>query len=200
MLAAAEGADFLGVILAPGGKRTVTPEEASVMLRGLSPRRVGVFVDAAEEPILAAASTAGLVVLQLHGDETPELAARLRGRGLTVWKALRPRSGGELAALLPAWLGWVDAVLLDGWSASAAGGTGARFPWQEVAAALASASVDVPLVVAGGLDAGNVGEVVRLLHPFAVDVSSGVEAAPRRKDPESLARFIRAARAARALE
>ena len=121
-------------------------------------------------------------------------------RGLTVWKALRPRSGGELAALLPAWLGAVDAVLLDGWSASAAGGTGARFPWQEVAAELASAPVDLPLIAAGGLDAGNVGEVVRLLHPFAVDVSSGVEAAPRQKDPESLVRFIRAARAARALE
>jgi phosphoribosylanthranilate isomerase len=193
--AVAAGADFLGAILAPGGRRSVTPAHAGIIFGGLPARRVGVFVDADPGEILAAVDAAGLHVVQLHGDETPGQAAALRTRGLTVWKALRPRGGDEMAAEAPRWAGAVDALLLDGFSPDARGGTGHRFPWRQVAARLDALPAGLPLVAAGGLRPENVAEAVELLRPYAVDVSSGVEHAPGEKDPAAVERFIRAARA-----
>ena len=108
------GARYLGVILAPGGRRTVAPEDGAVIFDGLPVQRVGVFVDAMADELRRAAEAARLDVLQLHGDEPPELAAALRDEGFTVWKALRPRTGDELAASLVLYSGAVDAILLDG--------------------------------------------------------------------------------------
>ncbi|HEX7240964.1 MAG TPA: hypothetical protein VF263_11900, partial [Longimicrobiaceae bacterium] len=93
------GAAYLGVILAPGGKRTVAAEAVPGLLDGVDALRVGVFVDAGEEELRAAAAIAGLHVLQLHGDEPPELLERLRATGRwTVWKALRPRGAADFRA------------------------------------------------------------------------------------------------------
>jgi phosphoribosylanthranilate isomerase len=195
--AAAAGAHFLGVILAPGGTRSVTADAAAIILQGLPVRRVGVFVNAAAPEVLAAVQAARLDVVQLHGDETPELAGMLRARGLVVWKALRPRGGADLAAEAPHWAGAVDALLLDGWSAEARGGTGHAFPWREVAERRDALPAGMALVAAGGLRPENVAEAIRVLDPFAVDVSSGVEAAPGVKDHDAIERFIRAAREAR---
>jgi phosphoribosylanthranilate isomerase len=125
-----------------------------------------------------AARTAGLHVLQLHGDERPEMAAALRARGWTVWKALRPRTGDEFAAGGPRWAGAVDALLLDGFSHAARGGTGASFPWAEIAARRDALPDGVALVAAGGLRPENVAEAAAILRPRVVDVSSGVESAP----------------------
>jgi phosphoribosylanthranilate isomerase len=91
----------------------------------------------------------------------------------------------------------VDALLLDGFSPDAHGGTGRAFPWQEAAAVLSGLETPPPLVAAGGLRPENVAEAVRILRPFAVDVSSGVESAPGTKDHSAIDRFMRAARAAR---
>ena len=187
------GASFLGAVLAPGGKRTVTPEVARVIFGDLPARRVGVFVNAGLDELEAAARAAGLHVLQLHGDEPPELAAALRARGWTVWKALRPRSGAEFAAEAPRWAGAVDALLLDGFSTAARGGTGASFPWAEVAANRAALPDGASLVAAGGLRPDNVAEAASILRPHVLDVSSGVESAPGIKDEEAIRRFIRAA-------
>jgi phosphoribosylanthranilate isomerase len=192
--AAGMGAAYLGAIFVPGGKRTVTAEAARVIFDGADARRVGVFVDAGLAELEAAARTAGLHVLQLHGDETPELAAELRARGWTVWKALRPRTGGEFAAEAPRWAGSVDALLLDGFSTAARGGTGASFPWAEVAARRAALPPGVALVAAGGLRPDNVAHAAGILHPDVVDVSSGVECAPGIKDADEIRRFIEAAR------
>jgi phosphoribosylanthranilate isomerase len=191
--AADAGAAFLGVILAPGGRRTVTPDVASVIFAGLAPRRVGVFVDATAAELRGAAARAGLHVLQLHGDEPPELAAALREEGFEVWKALRPRTGAEFAAEAPRWAGAADAVLLDGFSAAARGGTGASFPWRDVAAHLDALPAGVRLVAAGGLRPDNVAEAAAILRPHAVDVSSGVESSPGIKDPDAIRRFVAAA-------
>ena len=188
------GAAFLGAVLAPGGRRTVTPGAAGVIFGDLPARRVGVFVDASLEELEASARAAGLDVLQLHGDETPELAAELRARGWTVWKALRPRTGAEFAAEAPRWAGAVDALLLDGFSAAARGGTGASFPWAEVAAQRAALPPGVALIAAGGLRPGNVAEAAGILHPDVVDVSSGVESSPGIKDADAIRRFIQAAK------
>lgn len=194
-MAAAAGARYLGVILAPGGKRTVTPEAAAVIFDGLSPRRVGVFVNATADELRRAAEAVRLDVLQLHGDEPPELAAALRGEGFTVWKAVRPRDGDEFAAAAVHYGEAVDALLLDGFSAEARGGTGVSFPWREVAARLSALPPGVALVAAGGLRPENVGEAAAILRPAIVDVSSGVESAPGVKDPASVRAFVAAVRA-----
>ncbi len=191
------GAAFLGVVLAPGGKRTVSAEAAREILAGLPAKGVGVFVDADADELARAGETAGLSVLQLHGDEPPELAARMRAAGWTVWKALRPRDGDEFVAGARRYAGSVDALLLDGWSAAARGGTGASFPWDRVAARLDALPPGVSLVAAGGLRPDNVGRAVRTLRPDVVDVSSGVEASPGIKDPAAVYAFVAAARGER---
>ena len=192
--AVAAGASYLGAVLAPGGKRTVSPDAARAVFGDLAARRVGVFVDAELDALEAAGRAAGLHVLQLHGDETPELAAELRARGWTVWKALRPRTGAEFAAEAPRWAGAVDALLLDGFSTAARGGTGASFPWAEVAARRAALPSRVALVAAGGLRPENVADAAGILRPHVLDVSSGVESAPGIKDADAIRRFIRAAK------
>jgi phosphoribosylanthranilate isomerase len=194
-VAARAGADFLGVVLAPGGRRTVTAERAGEILSGLAPARVGVFVDATAEEMMRAARAAELHVLQLHGDESPVTARALREAGWTVWKALHPRGGEELEAGVERWAASVDALLLDGWSPEAHGGTGARFPWREVAARRARVPPGVALVAAGGMRAGNVAEAAALLRPDVLDVSSGVESAPGVKDAEAVRAFVAAVRA-----
>jgi phosphoribosylanthranilate isomerase len=194
-IAVAAGARYLGAILAPGGKRTVAPEAAAVIFGGLPARRVGVFVNAGADELRRAAAVAGLDVLQLHGDEPPELAAALRGEGYTVWKAVRPRDGDEFAAALVRYEGAVDALLLDGYSAEARGGTGTSFPWREVAERLSALPPGVALVAAGGLRPDNVAEAATILRPAVVDVSSGVESAPGIKDPAAVRAFTAAVRA-----
>lgn len=189
--ASAAGAAYLGVILAPGGKRTVTAERANVILGGLPVKRVGVFVDAGEDELLAAAATAGLHVLQLHGDEPPELADRMYAVGYEVWKAVRVRTAADFSHAVRRYAGSVDTLLLDGHSARARGGTGTRFPWAEVAERLGELPPGVRLVAAGGLTPHNVAEAAAILRPHVVDVSSGVEASPGVKDPAAVRAFVR---------
>jgi phosphoribosylanthranilate isomerase len=192
--AARAGARYLGVVLAPGGKRTVAPGDGAVIFGDLPVQRVGVFVDATADALRRAAEAARLDVLQLHGDEPPELAAALRDAGFTVWKALRPRTGDELAAGIVHYSGAVDAILLDGWSAEARGGTGTAFPWREAAERLDELPAETMLVAAGGLRPENVAEAASILRPQVVDVSSGVERAPGVKDHAAIRAFVAAVR------
>lgn len=193
-LAAAAGAAFGGVILAPGGKRSRTPAEAAALFAGLPLRRVGVFVDAGADELRRAADAAGLHVLQLHGDEDPSLLLSLRAEGRwRLWKAVRPRSGAEFLAALDRYAPVVDALLLDGYSPTAHGGTGARFPWEEVAKHRAALPAGIGLAVAGGLSPANVARAVAMLRPDVVDVSSGVESAPGIKEPGAVRAFVAAA-------
>jgi phosphoribosylanthranilate isomerase len=187
-VAAEAGARYLGVILAPGYRRTVTPEAARVILDGLPAHRAGVFVNATADELRRAADAAPLDVLQLHGDESPELAAALRAEGFTVWKAVRPRSGDEFARAAARFAGGVDALLVDGFSPDARGGTGTAFDWAALPAGLA-------VVAAGGLRPENVAEAAAILRPDVVDVSSGVESAPGEKDPHAVRAFVAAVRA-----
>ncbi|HEX8905574.1 MAG TPA: phosphoribosylanthranilate isomerase, partial [Longimicrobiaceae bacterium] len=187
------GAAYLGTILAPGYRRTVTPEAAAVIFNALPAQRAGVFVNATADELRRAASVARLDVLQLHGDEPPELAAALRGEGFTVWKAVRPRTGDEFARAAVLYAGSVDALLVDGFNPDAAGGTGTAFPWREVAERIAAAQ-GVAIVAAGGLRPENVAEAASILRPDVVDVSSGVESAPGIKDAEAVRAFVAAVR------
>jgi phosphoribosylanthranilate isomerase len=190
------GAAFLGAILAPGYRRTVTADAAGVIFRSLQARPVGVFVDPDGDSLLFAAESARLHVIQLHGDEPPELADRVRAAGYQAWKAVRVRHADDVAAAIDRYAGAVDALLLDGYDPAAAGGTGTRFDWRAVAARLGERRPDAPrIIAAGGLRPENVAEAAMTLRPDAVDVSSGVESAPGLKDPAAVRDFIRAVRA-----
>lgn len=195
--AEAAGATYGGVILADGSPRRVHAEDVVRIFDGVSLRRCGVFVNADYATIATAIDDMDLDIVQLHGDEGPELARRLRsGLGVETWKALRPRSGEEFATELQRFASEVDGVLLDGWSKSARGGTGTPFPWQEVAARRDELPPTLRFVAAGGLGPANVAEMMALLSPDVVDVSSGVESAPGLKDHILINEFAAAVRSA----
>lgn len=183
------GADALGFMFYEPSARHVTVETAEVLCRAVPSTvlRVGVFVDAAEDCIREVAGRCGLHVLQLHGQESPEFCGRFR---LPVVKAFQVRGPGVLDELVRfATAGW----LLDSYVAGQRGGTGATFNWDVAASAVA---LGRPVWLAGGLKPGNVGEAIRRVRPDAVDVSSGVEQSPGRKDPARIRAFIQAVRAA----
>jgi phosphoribosylanthranilate isomerase len=196
MAAAGAGATYGGVILANGSPRTVAPDRVEEIFGDTPLVRCGVFVNESMMHISRLTERLRLGVIQLHGDESAEFARSLRASfDVEVWKAIRPRSAEDFAAAAKAFEDSVDGVLVDGWSASARGGTGARFPWREVAARRAEVAGSLKLIAAGGLNPENVAEVIALLHPEVVDVSSGVERSPGIKDAGAIRRFAAAARA-----
>jgi phosphoribosylanthranilate isomerase len=191
-VAADAGARWLGVILAPGFRRSVTADDARIILQSFPVRRVGVFVDAHELILRSVAEKAGVDVLQLHGDESPDFAFRMREAGWEVWKAVRARDADDFSAAAARYAGSVDALLVDGYTPDTHGGAGVRFDWHAVAARLGELPSGMRLVAAGGLRPENVADAVRILRPHAVDVSSGVESMPGRKDPQAVREFVRA--------
>ena len=181
------GADLLGFNFYPGSPRYVTPAKARRMVQRLPKNvsAVGVFVNEPEEKVLAIARRVGLKYLQLHGDESPAEVARL-AREVPVIKALRmkkPFRTAQVARYVRA-----SALLLDGYDRRRRGGTGKTFDWK-IARRLSSRS---RIFIAGGLAPENVAEAVRIARPYAVDVSSGVETRPGKKDPARLKAFARA--------
>jgi phosphoribosylanthranilate isomerase len=196
--AARAGADFLGVVLVSGSPRALKPHEAVKVVSGLGVPIVIVTADMGPSAVTAAAEPIGASVVQLHGEETPEEAADLGGRGpWSVWKALQVKDSEDVIRTVERYRGHVDGVLLDGWHPNRKGGTGASFSWSEVARKRDRLPDDLLLVVAGGLTPGNVEEAIRHLRPHVVDVSSGVEVSPGIKNPELMAAFVHAARQGR---
>lgn len=186
--AAACGADALGFVFFAGSPRCVTTERARAISEALPPfvTRVGLFVNETPERIRAIVGECGLDAIQLHGDEPPEFCQELP---LRVIKALRIKA----AASLDGYEAFkVSALLLDAWAGGAYGGTGTAFNW-ELATGVARLR---PVILAGGLTPANVAAAVRQVKPYGVDVSSGVESDPGKKDPEKVAQFIRMAREA----
>jgi phosphoribosylanthranilate isomerase len=177
------GADALGFVFAPSA-RQVTPEQAAAIVRELPPfvTTVGLVVDQDPRPIL---EVCPVDVVQFHGSETPEQVAAV---GRRAYKALRVRSEADMEGL-GAYR--VSAFLLDAYVVGLPGGTGQRFPWE---LAEKARRFGRPVIVAGGLTPENVALCIRTTRPYGVDVSTGVEAAPGKKDPEKVRAFIRAAR------
>lgn len=199
-LAAECGADYLGVILAPGGPRTRTEREAdAIWAAAPGVPRVGVFVDPDPTEAIPTAERLGLSVIQLHGSESPALVTRIRAAGAwRVWKAIRPRTEAEFVESSSLWAGRVDGLLVDGFSQTAKGGTGTRFPWDVVERNRQAVPCGAEFVVAGGLGPENVAQAIARLAPDTVDVSSGVESAKGIKSAELLRAFMAAVRGARA--
>jgi phosphoribosylanthranilate isomerase len=193
--AAASGASYLGVMLSPGFQRSVEPARARTFAAAGGPPLVGVLVDPALGDALERARASGAAILQLHGEEPPELLDQLRGEhGLSVWKALRPRSEEELLRGVDRYAEHADGLLFDGWHPELRGGAGVRFDWDLVARRRGELPRGLLVVAAGGLTPETVAGAVAALSPDVVDVSSGVEAGPRRKDARKVEAFIRAAR------
>jgi len=191
-LVARSGADFVGLNFWPGSKRHVEVDAAVALARAGRRRGamiVGLFVDATLETIAAVASTVGLDVIQLHGDESPAFCAEVRAATrLRVWKALPVASAADIVGLEQ----WpVHAVLLDALTPGR-GGSGRTIDWQ-LAARAAEGGLR-PIMLAGGLDPTNIVAAITTVKPWAVDVASGVESAPGIKDPARLAAFVRAVR------
>jgi phosphoribosylanthranilate isomerase len=183
------GADMLGFIFYEASPRYVTVEKVADIARQLPPQvvKVGVFVNPSEKLVTRAVAECGLNLLQFHGDETPEFCTQF---GVMSMKAFRVRDAASLEAL-PHYP--TDAWLLDTYSAGQAGGTGKTFNWD---LAIEAQKLGKPIFLAGGLTPENVADAVRRVQPFAVDVSSGVEASPGKKDHAKVQAFISAARSA----
>jgi phosphoribosylanthranilate isomerase len=176
------GADALGFVFYSRSPRHILPEQAAEIIRRLPPfvQTVGLFVDEVPVTVNSTADQCGLDVVQLHGDEPPDYCSRIYRR---VIKAFRVKDNFSLDAISDY---QVAACLLDAWSPTAHGGTGRTFNWDIAAAAAAQR----PIILAGGLTPENVAEAVRRVRPYAMDVSSGVESSPGRKDADKVSRFI----------
>ncbi len=177
------GADFLGFVLTPGFGRSVPPGAAPALVEGTSRPRVAV-------------SSIDASVLQLHGSEPRETVEALRGLGdWRIWKAVRAGSVEDVARAVLVYGPLVDALLLEGRRQGIVGGGGVRLEVEpERARELIPDGLE--FVLAGGLDPDSVGEAVARFRPNIVDVSSGVEREPGRKDEAALIRFVRAAKEA----
>jgi phosphoribosylanthranilate isomerase len=191
-LAAVEaGADAVGFVFWPGSPRHIGAGRARAIGARLpsSIVRVGVFVDADRERLARTADAAGLDLLQLHGSEGPEVFADLPRR---AWKALRVGDGFAPETALR-YEGRAAGLLFDGHSGRKPGGTGRVFDWRVARELRPQLRF---LMLAGGLTPENVAEAVQLAAPDGVDVASGVERSPGRKDPARMRDFVAAARQA----
>lgn len=189
------GVDAIGLVFARS-PRQVTIRQARSIVAELPPyvSAVGVFVNAKADSIRRTVFEAGLSEVQLHGDEPPALVLTLKG--LRVIKALRVRSRTFLDELQRFAKDGIGGVLLDAFSPMARGGSGRRFDWDLVAGARDAGALDgaPPIILAGGLTAQNVRSAIRRLHPWGVDVSTGVESTPGLKSAEKISRFVAAVR------
>lgn len=188
------GATHVGVIRVLGSRRTQPARVArDICAAAAGARKVGVYVDASVATILREAESLGLDVIQLHGQEDPELLESLAGYGYEVWKVLKPLRAEDLLEGARRYR-LADMLLVEGRSRRGHGGVGARFPWDEVEAAVDTLPAESLLGVGGGLTPENVTAAVRRFRPTLVDVSSGVELEVGRKDRERVRAFIEAAR------
>lgn len=192
--AACSGADFLGYVFHPASKRWIEPTAAGLVISDIREQfphiqHVGVFVNLPIETLTDYVRTAGLDIAQLHSSEPPRYYAQAHEQGICTLRVLRIGPGAPACD-------WhnppSEYFLCDTFDAANAGGTGRMFD-------PALLPDELPLercFIAGGLTPDNVAEVVRSMHPFAVDVSSGVEASPGRKSHELIEAFISAVRRA----
>jgi len=187
------GAQFLGFNFYRPSPRYIQVAAARRIIRRLPDgiAAVGVFVNESEANMLAIARRVGLDYLQLHGDEPPEQVARLK-REIAVIKAIRVRDSFRPKQLDS--FGRASAILLDGFDPHRHGGTGKKFNWRLARGSNGSRRI----FLAGGLTPENVAEAIRVARPYAVDVCSGVEARPGRKDPARMVALMWAVKAAEA--
>jgi len=177
------GADAIGLVFYEKSPRHVSGERAAQLLSVLPPfvTTVGLFVDAEAKFVREVLAAVPLDVLQFHGDESPEYCMQF---GRPWLKAIRVRPGVDLLQCAARYSG-AQALLLDAHVEGVPGGTGATFDWSLIPESLA-----LPVILSGGLDRGNVADAIARVRPYAVDVSSGVEAQKGIKDAAKIAAFV----------
>ncbi len=180
------GAWALGFMFYRPSPRFVHPRQARKIIESLPPfiTPVGVFVNQSEKQIRQIAKTCHLQTLQFHGDESPAFCRRFKA--FRIIKAFRI---GERIDIESIQKYRVSAILLDTFRAGLFGGTGQSFNWR---LARVLRGFTLPVILSGGLKAGNIQEAVRCVRPFAVDISSGIEKKPGIKDPRKIKMFFRA--------
>jgi phosphoribosylanthranilate isomerase len=185
-VAADAGADLIGLIFYPPSPRYVTPEQAGAIVASLPPDlpAVGVFVNESFETITRAARQSGVSRVQLHGDESPDLCRRLPWRCIKTFR-FTEKVQPEMMPDYP-----VDAFLIEGFHGELYGGGGVKADWRRVASLHGYGRI----ILAGGLTPDNVREAIDVVRPYAVDVCSGVEATPGKKDAAKVRAFVKCAK------
>lgn len=202
LLAAEAGADAIGFVFAPSPRRVGVDRVAAITPQlPASIEKIGVFVDATFDEIESAVRACGLTGVQLHSDADSNVPERLRESFGAALRIVRVVHFGADAATHAACIdrdAHVDAILVDSRTPTAVGGTGVSFDWAAARATLFAAAAERPLrrIAAGGLTPANVAEAIATLRPWGVDVASGVESSPGRKDSNKVRKFIANARAA----
>lgn len=185
--ATAAGADALGFVFYAKSPRYVEPSQAAKLIAGMPPfvTSVGLFVDAAIDEVLHVLKTSRLDLLQFHGDESPDYCEQFDRPYI---KAVRVKPGLNLLEYAERYAS-ARGLLLDTYVEGVPGGTGATFDWT-----LIPPQLPLPVILSGGLDAANVESAARAVRPWAVDVSSGVEASKGIKDASKIVAFINGVR------
>jgi phosphoribosylanthranilate isomerase len=205
LLAVEAGADAVGFVLAPSPRRVTATQVAAITPHlPAAVEKIGVFVNAPFDEIADAVCVCGLTGVQLHFDAEQNLPARLREHFGPAFRILRVVhfDVGAMDSVAKqiahhARNPHVNAILIDSRSATAVGGTGITFDWTEARKTVFGDAENLKLIAAGGMNPANVAEAIATLLPWGVDVASGVEAAPGRKDPAKVREFVARARAAR---
>jgi len=178
------GVDAVGLVFYPPSPRNVLVDEALEIVRALPPfvTKVGLFVDAEQEEVEAVLGQVPIDLIQFHGDESADFCG---GFEKPYIKAIRMQDGVDLEQKAAYFSGAVG-LLLDAYHPDAHGGTGLSFDWNQ-----AAKSLDLPIILAGGLTPENIRQAVSISNPYGVDVSSGVEFAKGKKDVEKMAAFMK---------
>ena len=195
------GADAVGFVFYEKSPRNISVEAAREIVQKLpqTVEKVGVFVDLESEQIREVVLRAGLSAVQLHGERSAESVGRdlaSSPNSVGVSKVISVIHGEALKdeLLFGVTISKIFAILLDSRSNEAMGGTGTTFDWEATQGVVQHMSLTVPVIVAGGLTPMNVGGAIRMFQPFGVDVASGVEARPGKKDPKKVRAFVSAVR------
>ena len=182
IFAADYGADAIGFVFAKS-IRKVSKEKARAIVRKLPPfiTTVGLFVNETAEDIEAACRFCGLDAIQLHGNEPPNILNKLKDfKTIKAFRIQNKKDINPIKKYKP------NAILLDGYSENYMGGTGTSFDWKIVK----KIKTSIPIIVAGGLTHLNVSQAIKIVNPYGVDVSSGVESEPGKKDKRLVKKFI----------
>jgi len=187
-MAVGMGADALGFIFAPS-PREIKPENAREIIRALPPfvKAVGIFVNEESRLIHQIVHFCGLDLVQLHGDEPPQMCVEFMPRTI---KAFQVRDDSSLRDIKP-YCDRVRAILLDTYAEDKRGGTGSTFDW---GLAVKGKEFGLPIILSGGLNPSNVGKAISTVKPFAVDVNSGVEESPGKKSPDLMKSLMKTIR------
>ena len=201
MTAVDAGADAVGFVFCEKSPRNISVEAAREIVEKLPEgvEKIGVFVNEASERVAMVTDQVGLTAVQFHGDEhqNPAEHATAKRTFLCIpaeWVAVTWKKKGKAMGSFMAIPKNLGAIMLDSGSAGQRGGTGTAFDWRAAQPWISAMNQLYPLVIAGGLNADNVAEAMRLLKPWGVDVVSGVEATPGKKDPEKVRAFVKAVR------